>query len=74
MEFHLSSEALSQDRVLRQTRMYLDEEEEMDWTFEVSPAEEAWVGLEGSYGVLRLPEAHWSCTDIRYSRLSLTHI
>ncbi|XP_056906680.1 L-aminoadipate-semialdehyde dehydrogenase-phosphopantetheinyl transferase [Takifugu flavidus] len=36
LEFHLSSEALTQDRVLRQTRMYLDEEEESDWTFEES--------------------------------------
>lgn len=39
-EFHLSSEAPTQDRVLRQTRMYLDEEEETDWIFEVSPPEE----------------------------------
>ncbi|TWW77382.1 L-aminoadipate-semialdehyde dehydrogenase-phosphopantetheinyl transferase [Takifugu flavidus] len=46
LEFHLSSEALTQDRVLRQTRMYLDEEEESDWTFEVSPVEEAGVGLD----------------------------
>lgn len=72
LEFHLSSEALTQDRVIQQTRLYLDEEEETDWTFEVSPAEEAGVGLEGS--LLRLSEAHWSCTHIRHFRLSLTHI
>lgn len=69
LEFHLSSEALTQDRVLRETQMYLDEEEQTDWTFEVSPSEEAGDGLEGS--VLRLSEAHWSCTHIRYFRLSL---
>lgn len=69
LEFHLSSEALTQDRVLRETQMYLDEEEQTDWTFEVSPSEEAGDGLEGS--VLRLSEAHWSCTRIRYFRLSL---
>lgn len=40
LEFHLSPEPPTQDRVLRQTRMYLDEEEETDWTFEVSPAAE----------------------------------
>lgn len=40
LEFHLSSEAPTQDRVLRQSRMYLDEEEETDWMFEVSPAAE----------------------------------
>ncbi|XP_057694494.1 L-aminoadipate-semialdehyde dehydrogenase-phosphopantetheinyl transferase isoform X2 [Corythoichthys intestinalis] len=34
LEFHLSSEALTQGRVLRQTRMHLDEEDEEDWLFE----------------------------------------
>lgn len=36
-EFHLSPEAPTLDQVVRQTRMYLDEEEEPDWMFEVSP-------------------------------------
>lgn len=39
-EFHLSPEAPTLHRVVRQTRMYLDEEEEPDWMFEVSPPEE----------------------------------
>lgn len=38
-EFHLSPKAPTLDRVVRQTRMYLDEEEEPDWVFEVSPPE-----------------------------------
>lgn len=36
VEFHLPSEPLTQDRVLRQTKMHLDEEEEEDWVFEES--------------------------------------
>lgn len=36
VEFHLSSEPLTQKCVLRQTKMHLDEEEEEDWTFEES--------------------------------------
>ncbi|XP_039986679.1 L-aminoadipate-semialdehyde dehydrogenase-phosphopantetheinyl transferase [Xiphias gladius] len=36
VEFHLSSEPLTQDRALRQTKMHLDEEEEEDWIFEES--------------------------------------
>ncbi|XP_077423070.1 L-aminoadipate-semialdehyde dehydrogenase-phosphopantetheinyl transferase [Vanacampus margaritifer] len=36
LEFHLSSEALTQSRVLCQTRMHLDEEDEEDWLFEES--------------------------------------
>ncbi|XP_071352755.1 L-aminoadipate-semialdehyde dehydrogenase-phosphopantetheinyl transferase isoform X2 [Trachinotus anak] len=36
VEFHLPSEPLTQDRVLRQTKMHLDEEEEADWIFEES--------------------------------------
>ncbi|XP_042343160.1 L-aminoadipate-semialdehyde dehydrogenase-phosphopantetheinyl transferase isoform X2 [Plectropomus leopardus] len=32
--FHLSSEPLTQNSVLRQTKMHLDEEEEKDWIFE----------------------------------------
>lgn len=36
VEFHLSSEALTQGRALRQTKMYLDEEQEEDWIFEES--------------------------------------
>ncbi|XP_078102469.1 L-aminoadipate-semialdehyde dehydrogenase-phosphopantetheinyl transferase [Sander vitreus] len=36
LEFHLSSEPLTQKYVLRQTKMYLDEEEEEDWIFEES--------------------------------------
>ncbi|CAF91500.1 unnamed protein product, partial [Tetraodon nigroviridis] len=39
-EFRLSPEAPTQGRVLRQTRMYLDEEEEPAWIFEVSSSEE----------------------------------
>ncbi|KAM9359464.1 L-aminoadipate-semialdehyde dehydrogenase-phosphopantetheinyl transferase [Symphorus nematophorus] len=35
VEFHLSSEPLTQGRALRQTKMHLDEEEE-DWIFEES--------------------------------------
>ncbi|XP_026048650.1 L-aminoadipate-semialdehyde dehydrogenase-phosphopantetheinyl transferase isoform X2 [Maylandia zebra] len=34
VEFHLPSEPLTQDRVLHQTKMHLDEEEEEDWVFE----------------------------------------
>ncbi|XP_012772521.1 L-aminoadipate-semialdehyde dehydrogenase-phosphopantetheinyl transferase isoform X1 [Maylandia zebra] len=36
VEFHLPSEPLTQDRVLHQTKMHLDEEEEEDWVFEES--------------------------------------
>lgn len=36
VEFHLPSEPLTQGRVLRQTKMHLDEEEDEDWVFEVS--------------------------------------
>ncbi|CAJ1065621.1 L-aminoadipate-semialdehyde dehydrogenase-phosphopantetheinyl transferase [Xyrichtys novacula] len=36
VEFHLSADPLSQDRALRQTKMYLDDEEEEDWMFEES--------------------------------------
>lgn len=36
VEFHLPSEPLTQGRVLRQTKMHLDEEEEEDWVFEES--------------------------------------
>ncbi|XP_026154960.1 L-aminoadipate-semialdehyde dehydrogenase-phosphopantetheinyl transferase isoform X2 [Mastacembelus armatus] len=36
VEFHLSSEPLTQGQVLRQTKMHLDEEEEEDWLFEES--------------------------------------
>uniref|UniRef100_A0A4W6FHK7 L-aminoadipate-semialdehyde dehydrogenase-phosphopantetheinyl transferase n=1 Tax=Lates calcarifer TaxID=8187 RepID=A0A4W6FHK7_LATCA len=36
VEFHLSSESLTQGRALRQTKMHLDEEEEEDWIFEES--------------------------------------
>ncbi|CAG6004541.1 unnamed protein product [Menidia menidia] len=36
VEFHLSPEVLMQGKVLRQTRMHLDEEEEEDWVFEES--------------------------------------
>ncbi|XP_056139992.1 L-aminoadipate-semialdehyde dehydrogenase-phosphopantetheinyl transferase [Lampris incognitus] len=36
VEFHLSSELLTEGRVLRHTKMYLDEEEEEDWIFEES--------------------------------------
>ncbi|XP_073343958.1 L-aminoadipate-semialdehyde dehydrogenase-phosphopantetheinyl transferase [Pagrus major] len=36
VEFHLSSELLTQGRALRQTKMHLDEEEEEDWMFEES--------------------------------------
>ncbi|XP_005474710.1 L-aminoadipate-semialdehyde dehydrogenase-phosphopantetheinyl transferase [Oreochromis niloticus] len=36
VEFHLPSEPLTQDQVLRQTKMHLDEEEEEDWVFEES--------------------------------------
>ncbi|XP_070685739.1 L-aminoadipate-semialdehyde dehydrogenase-phosphopantetheinyl transferase [Pempheris klunzingeri] len=36
VEFHLSSEALTQGRVLRQTKMYLDDEQEEDWILEES--------------------------------------
>lgn len=36
VEFHLPSEPLTEGRVLRQTKMHLDEEEEEDWIFEVS--------------------------------------
>ncbi|XP_044059501.1 L-aminoadipate-semialdehyde dehydrogenase-phosphopantetheinyl transferase [Siniperca chuatsi] len=36
VEFHLSSEPLTQGRALRQTKMHLDEEEEEDWIFEES--------------------------------------
>ncbi|KAM6933689.1 L-aminoadipate-semialdehyde dehydrogenase-phosphopantetheinyl transferase [Xenentodon cancila] len=35
-EFHLPSEPLAKDQVLRQTRMYLDEEREENWIFEES--------------------------------------
>lgn len=41
-QFHLSSEAPTQDRVVRQTRMFLDEEEETDWIFEVREADSGW--------------------------------
>ncbi|XP_068565744.1 L-aminoadipate-semialdehyde dehydrogenase-phosphopantetheinyl transferase isoform X2 [Cebidichthys violaceus] len=34
VEFHLSSEPLTQKYALRQTKMHLDEEEEYDWLFE----------------------------------------
>lgn len=40
VEFHLSADLLTQDLVLRQTKMHLDEEEEEDWLFEVSPFED----------------------------------
>lgn len=40
VEFHLSSELVTPGRVLHQTKMLLDEEEEEDWTFEVSPFEQ----------------------------------
>uniref|UniRef100_A0A1A8E8A8 L-aminoadipate-semialdehyde dehydrogenase-phosphopantetheinyl transferase n=1 Tax=Nothobranchius kadleci TaxID=1051664 RepID=A0A1A8E8A8_NOTKA len=36
VEFHLSSEPLTQGRVLRLTKMHLDEEEEGEWLFEES--------------------------------------
>ncbi|TKS81136.1 L-aminoadipate-semialdehyde dehydrogenase-phosphopantetheinyl transferase [Collichthys lucidus] len=36
VEFHLSSEPLTQGRTLRLTKMHLDEEEEEDWMFEES--------------------------------------
>ncbi|XP_028275454.1 L-aminoadipate-semialdehyde dehydrogenase-phosphopantetheinyl transferase [Parambassis ranga] len=36
VEFHLTSETLTQARPLRQTKMHLDEEEEDDWVFEES--------------------------------------
>nr|XP_046245061.1 L-aminoadipate-semialdehyde dehydrogenase-phosphopantetheinyl transferase [Scatophagus argus] len=36
VEFHLSSEPLTQGRALRHTKMHLDEEEEEDWAFEES--------------------------------------
>ncbi|XP_029922065.1 L-aminoadipate-semialdehyde dehydrogenase-phosphopantetheinyl transferase [Myripristis murdjan] len=36
VEFHLSSEPVTQERALRQTKMHLDEEEEEDWIFEES--------------------------------------
>uniref|UniRef100_A0A3Q4B9L6 L-aminoadipate-semialdehyde dehydrogenase-phosphopantetheinyl transferase n=1 Tax=Mola mola TaxID=94237 RepID=A0A3Q4B9L6_MOLML len=36
VEFHLSSELVTPGRVLHQTKMLLDEEEEEDWTFEES--------------------------------------
>ncbi|XP_034719953.1 L-aminoadipate-semialdehyde dehydrogenase-phosphopantetheinyl transferase [Etheostoma cragini] len=36
VEFHLSSEPLTQKYVLRRTKMHLDEEEEEDWIFEES--------------------------------------
>ncbi|XP_069004018.1 L-aminoadipate-semialdehyde dehydrogenase-phosphopantetheinyl transferase isoform X1 [Embiotoca jacksoni] len=36
VEFHLSSEPLTQGRALRQTKMHLDEEQEEDWIFEES--------------------------------------
>lgn len=36
VEFHLSTEPLTQGRVLCQTKMHLDEEEQEDWLFEVS--------------------------------------
>lgn len=36
VEFHLPSEPLTQGRVLRQTKMHLDEEQEEDWIFEES--------------------------------------
>ncbi|XP_030600598.1 L-aminoadipate-semialdehyde dehydrogenase-phosphopantetheinyl transferase isoform X2 [Archocentrus centrarchus] len=36
VEFHLPSEPLTQGRVLHQTKMHLDEEEEEDWVFEES--------------------------------------
>ncbi|XP_072248686.1 L-aminoadipate-semialdehyde dehydrogenase-phosphopantetheinyl transferase [Leuresthes tenuis] len=36
VEFHLASEALIQGKLLSQTKMYLDEEEEEDWIFEES--------------------------------------
>ncbi|KAM4567127.1 L-aminoadipate-semialdehyde dehydrogenase-phosphopantetheinyl transferase [Odontesthes bonariensis] len=36
VEFHLASEALTQGKLLRQTKMCLDEEEEEDWIFEES--------------------------------------
>ncbi|XP_041655563.1 L-aminoadipate-semialdehyde dehydrogenase-phosphopantetheinyl transferase isoform X2 [Cheilinus undulatus] len=34
VEFHLTSESLTQGRALRRTKMHLDEEEEEDWIFE----------------------------------------
>ncbi|XP_068612795.1 L-aminoadipate-semialdehyde dehydrogenase-phosphopantetheinyl transferase-like [Brachionichthys hirsutus] len=36
VEFHLSPEPVTRGRVLRQTKMHLDEEEEEDWIFEES--------------------------------------
>lgn len=36
VEFHLPTEPLTQDRVLRQTKMHLDEDQEEDWIFEES--------------------------------------
>ncbi|XP_053176959.1 L-aminoadipate-semialdehyde dehydrogenase-phosphopantetheinyl transferase [Scomber japonicus] len=36
VEFHLPSEPLTQGRAMRQTKMHLDEEEEVDWIFEES--------------------------------------
>ncbi|XP_035011248.1 L-aminoadipate-semialdehyde dehydrogenase-phosphopantetheinyl transferase isoform X1 [Hippoglossus stenolepis] len=36
VEFHLSSEPLTQNQPLRQTKMHLDEEEKEDWIFEES--------------------------------------
>ncbi|XP_034557891.1 L-aminoadipate-semialdehyde dehydrogenase-phosphopantetheinyl transferase [Notolabrus celidotus] len=36
VEFHLSADPLTQGRALRQTKMYLDDEEEEDWMFEES--------------------------------------
>lgn len=39
VEFHLTSEPVTPGRVLRRTKMLLDEEEEEDWAFEVSPLE-----------------------------------
>ncbi len=46
VEFHLSSEPLTQDRTLRHTKMHLDEEEEEDWVFEVSLFEENCEGKD----------------------------
>lgn len=36
VEFHLSADPLTQSRALRRTKMYLDDEEEVDWIFEES--------------------------------------
>ncbi|XP_061576266.1 L-aminoadipate-semialdehyde dehydrogenase-phosphopantetheinyl transferase [Cololabis saira] len=62
IEFHLPGEPLTQNQVLRQTRMHLDEEEEENWIFEESLLDASHhvavaLGLQDTPGSAALPSS-----------------